>query len=397
MCIFYYSPPRWERLINTAGAKVPAPGLRPSLQNRRRLRPSLLTGSVIVLSDRPDRDRALTSPVEAVTECRLVGLDETWTGIDGVAGIIVNVNLAGPEARHCLTLLLRRLNGRRLPCIHLVRNSSASTVREAQALGATACLSALLDPETVVEALFRQICPDATVSELVVQRQIARTGTLINTMFQTAASGQIDLQEVEQGLDPVMNAVKEGGLTGWLEVVRAHDDVTFQHCLLVAGLTAGFARSLGLSSKDSHLMVRAALVHDVGKSRIPPEILNKPGRLDPDEFRVMRTHAPIGHEILLASGNCDPITLAVTRHHHELLDGSGYPDGLSSDAIADPVRLLTICDIYSALIERRPYKEPLPEAEALRILHGMTGKLEDGLVAAFAKSVRTDCRHPIAA
>ncbi|GEP09379.1 HD-GYP domain-containing protein [Methylobacterium gnaphalii] len=356
----------------------------------------MLTGSIVVLSNRPDRDRALADAVGAVSECRLIGLDERWAEIDDVIGIIANVNLTEPEARRCLTLLLRRLQGRRMPFIHLVRNSTASTVREAQAFGATACLSSLLDSNTVVEALFRQIQPDSTVSELVVQRQIARTGTLINSMFKTAATGQIDMQEVEQGLDPVLNAVKEGGLTGWLEVVRAHDDVTFQHCLLVAGLTAGFARSLGLSSKDSHLMVRAALVHDVGKSRIPPEILNKPGRLDPDEFTVMRTHAPIGHEILLASGNCDPITLAVTRHHHELLDGSGYPDGLSSDAIADPVRLLTICDIYSALIERRPYKKPLPETEALRILHGMAGKLEDGLVAAFAKSISTDCRHPIA-
>ena len=158
-------------------------------------------------------------------------------------------------------------------------------------------------------------------------------------------------------------------------------------CLLVSGTVAAFALSLGLSQTDRQLLTRAALVHDVGKSRIPHAILNKPGRLDDDERAVMQTHAPIGHEILSASGGCDPITLAVTRHHHEMLDGSGYPDGLAGDAIGNMVRLLTICDIYAALTERRPYKEPMPMADAMAILTAMDGRLEARLVQSFGEAM----------
>lgn len=202
------------------------------------------------------------------------------------------------------------------------------------------------------------------------------------------AHGRVDLPAVEEAIAPVLSAIEEGGLGQWLDVVWTHDERTFQHSLLVAGVTAHFARHLSLASADRRLMTRAALVHDVGKAKIPPEILNKPGKLDPDEMTLMRTHAPLGEGILRASGETNPVTLDITRHHHEMLDGSGYPDGPKGDQIADPVRLLTICDIYSALIERRSYKPPMPSREALAILDGMKGKLEGGLVQAFAESVR---------
>ncbi|MDE4909942.1 HD domain-containing protein [Methylobacterium sp. 092160098-2] len=147
-------------------------------------------------------------------------------------------------------------------------------------------------------------------------------------------------------------------------------------------------RGLRLSIGDRRSFVRAALVHDVGKTKIPLEILLKPGALTAEEMKVMRAHAALGHEMLLASGMTDKFALAVTRHHHEMLDGSGYPDGLSGAAISDPVRLLTICDIYAALTEDRPYRAAMSQAKALEILRGMApAKLELALVEAFAASL----------
>jgi len=102
----------------------------------------------------------------------------------------------------------------------------------------------------------------------------------------------------------------------------------------------------------------------------------------------MRTHPAAGFELLRDGGECDPVTLDAVRHHHEMLDGSGYPDGLRGPEIGDLVRLLTICDIYAALTERRAYKPPLPAEDALAILAGMGGKLEIRLVAAFGDSIR---------
>ncbi|MFD0938221.1 HD-GYP domain-containing protein, partial [Methylobacterium trifolii] len=215
-----------------------------------------------------------------------------------------------------------------------------------------------------------------------------RAGAVITGLLDAARStGTVDAAAIEGGLDPILTAVGAGGLTNWLATVRSYDDATYQHCLLVAGLAATFAIDLGFSERDRHQLVRAALVHDVGKARIPLAILNKPGPLDPAERTVMRDHAAFGHEILVAAGGFDPTVLAVVRHHHELLDGSGYPDGLSGGAIPDPVRLTTICDIYAALVERRPYRAPMPSAEAIGVLKGMTGKLDMALVHAFARTV----------
>jgi HD-GYP domain-containing protein (c-di-GMP phosphodiesterase class II) len=127
----------------------------------------------------------------------------------------------------------------------------------------------------------------------------------------------------------------------------------------------------------------AATLHDIGKARIPLSILDKPGRLDPDEEEIIRRHPVIGHDLLKGMSGITPEILDGVRHHHEYLDGSGYPDGLKGGQISDLVRLLTISDIFAALIEARPYRAPMPRPDAYEILRGMEGKLEGALVRAF--------------
>ena len=181
-----------------------------------------------------------------------------------------------------------------------------------------------------------------------------------------------------------MIAAVGGGRIGvWLDVVRNYDDITYQHCLLVAGLTAAFASRLGMTRRSQRLAAEAALIHDIGKAKIPRAILNKPSPLSGAELAVMRTHAALGHEMLVRQGGLDPQMLDIVRHHHELLDGSGYPDALRGGAVSPLVRLVTICDIYAALIERRPYKAPATSEAAMSILADMGPKLDTGLVKAF--------------
>jgi HD-GYP domain-containing protein (c-di-GMP phosphodiesterase class II) len=112
--------------------------------------------------------------------------------------------------------------------------------------------------------------------------------------------------------------------------------------------------------------------------------LNKPGALTANELTVIRTHAQIGYEFLRHQGGYESAVLEVVLRHHELLDGSGYPGGLSGAQITDLVRLVTICDIYAALIERRAYRAPMEPARAFKTLQDMDGKLETALVRAFA-------------
>src|SRR5262249_40715274 len=144
-----------------------------------------------------------------------------------------------------------------------------------------------------------------------------------------------------------------------------------------------FGLSLGVPKADLERLHASAMFHDVGKARIPLNVLDKPGRLDPAERALIETHPVIGYDTLKANRNISAEILDAVRHHHEYLDGSGYPDGLCAESISDLVRVLTISDIFAALIEQRPYKTTMSRAEAYTILGRMDGKLEKPLVAAF--------------
>ena len=344
--------------------------------------------SVILLTDRRDRSRALADAVRSVSACRIVGLDEPLFCFEPVVGVIADIDLDRAGAKQILTTLVDVRQAPRMPVIVLSRSSGDAALRRATRLGATACFSELTEAGTIVAALFQQIDPSKTMVDRLVEHSVARTGMLLGDMLGAARSGVIDPNGIEDGIDPVVDAMRDGGLRRWLDVVAAHDGSTLRHCLLVAGLAAHFALHLGFSARDRATLVRAGLVHDVGKVCIPPAILNKPGPLDPDELATIRMHPVAGHAILLASGLSDPTTLAATRHHHEMLDGSGYPDGLTGEQIGDAVRLLTICDIAAALIEKRPYRSPMSLADALVVLRKMAGRgLDAALVEAFAASV----------
>jgi HD-GYP domain-containing protein (c-di-GMP phosphodiesterase class II) len=130
----------------------------------------------------------------------------------------------------------------------------------------------------------------------------------------------------------------------------------------------------------------AATLHDVGKARIPLSILDKPGRLDPDEEATMRQHPVIGYDLLKDIPGISRETLDAVKHHHEYLDGSGYPDALTAPQISDLVRLLTISDIFAALVESRPYRPAMSREDAYKILCGMDGKLEGSLLRAFRRT-----------
>ena len=125
------------------------------------------------------------------------------------------------------------------------------------------------------------------------------------------------------------------------------------------------------------------MLHDIGKARVPLAILEKPSPLTGDEMAMMRRHPEYGLEALKTSPGLHRELLDIVAHHHEHLDGSGYPHRLSGREISDPVRIVTICDVFGALIERRAYKRPLSADVAYRTLLEMGDKLDRDLVRAF--------------
>ena len=206
-------------------------------------------------------------------------------------------------------------------------------------------------------------------------------------MFAAIREGKLFmLSDAESATSEIIHSIEQNGLGAWLDDVRRYHQGTFQHCLLVTGVAVGFALDIKFPSADVKRLGLAATLHDIGKARIPLSILDKPGRLDAGEEEIMKRHPVIGYELLKALPEVSPEILDGVRHHHEYLDGSGYPDALTAPQISDLVRLLTISDIFAALIEQRPYRPPMARQDAYKILCGMNGKLEPQLVKAFRNS-----------
>lgn len=155
--------------------------------------------------------------------------------------------------------------------------------------------------------------------------------------------------------------------------IEGKDPYTAGHCERLSQYSECLGRRIALSEEEMTALRRASIIHDIGKVAVPEAILLKPGKLTPDEWKVMREHPVVGERI------CAPLksfrlVLPIIRHHHEKLDGTGYPDGLKGDAIPLTARLLTIVDVYDALATDRPYRHALSSAEALETMAGEVSK-----------------------
>ena len=145
--------------------------------------------------------------------------------------------------------------------------------------------------------------------------------------------------------------------------LEAKDEYTSQHTEEVVRLTVAVAAEFGLDLDGIRNVELGAVLHDIGKVRVPEAILNKPGPLDEAEWAIMKTHPEVGEHILRPIQTLQPI-LPIVRHHHERWDGKGYPDGLEGQAIPLGARIVSACDAYRAMTEDRPYRKALSESEA---------------------------------
>lgn len=203
----------------------------------------------------------------------------------------------------------------------------------------------------------------------------------LDAIFLAAQGGRAaDPSSLGPASDMIVGSIADASLAGWIESARKHHDATYQHCLLVAGIAAAFGLHVGFGQRDLRRLTVGCLLHDLGKVHVPVEILNKPGALDEAELAIMREHPLVGARVLSRSASVEADMIAVVRSHHELLDGSGYPDGLMGTNIPDIVRVTTIADIFAALIEERAYKKPMTGQDAHASLMAMGGRLDQPLV-----------------
>jgi putative nucleotidyltransferase with HDIG domain len=321
--------------------------------------------------------RAMLEPRYHVVP-QLLGAGDTQGTSNGV--LMVDADLRKEVRVEQLKLVLQRSSSVSEK-LFVVQNHLRSMIAQAYALGATSVVSR---PREIKIKLAEIEVAEKVANVAVAAPEITDSAAAFASMFSAVRAGKaIKLSDAERATSQIIDSIMQKGLSPWLDDVRRYHEGTFQHCLLVTGVAVGFALDIGFAGPDVKRLGTAATFHDIGKAHIPLPILDKPGRLDPGEEEIMKSHPVLGYDLLKDIPGLGPDILDGVRHHHEYLDGSGYPDGLTAPEISDLVRMLTISDIFAALIEVRPYRPPLPRQDAYKILCGMDGKLERSLVTAF--------------
>jgi putative nucleotidyltransferase with HDIG domain len=341
--------------------------------------------TVHVIADNASKISAVRGMIEQrhlVTSEMLEGAEIKRKGIEAVVVAADVADVDNIAALKAISSKLARIPKR----IFLIGGKARIAIVQAYALGATDVLS---NPVNAAHLLTKLAPPEAAVvlsgegSSGSVEAASAGAAS-IASMFAAVMDGTaLDVGNIKAAGGMISNSIAENGLADWLSTVRRHHEGTFQHCLLVTGVAVDFALSLGFKTPDVERLYSAAMFHDIGKAKIPLAILDKPGKLDDAERTLIQTHPVAGYDVLKGNPAISPEILDAVRHHHEFLDGSGYPDALCAESITDIVRVLTISDIFAALIEHRTYKPTMPREKAYGILQEMNGKLEKPLVEAF--------------
>lgn len=307
--------------------------------------------------------------------------------------VVVDFQTFSPEQVAFLRNFLKSAPQMSWLCI--VNTSDRREVLQAQDVG----LNTLFDREQDVAALMAKIreisgnntqqdfgenCPEQ------VSKTISSTCDALDLLSISALSnGPLPMPTLARTANDLAKTLASDGLDNWLSAVQNHHSHTFCHTMMVAGHTVSFSKDLGLPEQTQLLMGLGALVHDLGKVKIPLSILDKPGKLTDRERRLINKHPVFSREILSGRKEVPREVAEMAVSHHEMLDGSGYPDGLKGDQISQTVRILTICDIYSALTEKRAYKDSFSPRQAFATMFQMGAKLDRELLKSFRDKMLT--------
>ncbi len=216
-----------------------------------------------------------------------------------------------------------------------------------------------------------------------------RSRDAVTSMFAEARLGKaLDAEHCLPLVDDIARSVyRNPGALVSLARLKTRDDYTYMHSVAVCALMVALGRQLDLDDAACREVGLAGLLHDLGKALMPLDILNKPGKLTEQEFGVMRGHPVRGHELLLEGRGAPATALEVCLHHHERIDGAGYPHGLSGEALTRQARMGAVCDVYDAITSNRPYKSGWDPAEAIARMATWQGHFDAAIFGAFVKSL----------
>lgn len=227
--------------------------------------------------------------------------------------------------------------------------------------------------------------------ELVAAKRIHKaTKEAVKLMFDEVRMGKaVDLEEAAVLADEISQSMERNS-SALLNLARLKntDEYTYLHSVAVCILMIALGKQLGMKGDTLKQAGIAGLLHDVGKMSIPSKVLNKPGRLTDEEFKIVKSHPQKGWEILNASFEVSEQVLDVCLHHHERVDGKGYPHQLSGDALSLFARMGAVCDVYDAISSDRCYKKGWSPAESIRKMAAWKdGHFDEKVFHAFVKTI----------
>src|ERR1700681_3272223 len=344
---------------------------------------------LLLASDNADQSQELARILRSVSEVDTVSTSDLPDApADQISGIVVDINLRSAESVQRVRNKLRGPAYRGMPRLFVLADALHHGSMQAWALGATDTISRPFDAQGILQRI-RAAFPDSdgydeTDRGKALNRGVAAAHAVLVKIFEKLPAGiALKFSDVVEAENKILKAIKHSSLREWLTTVGCHHTDTYRHCLFVTVFAVAFAQHLGMREDDQRRLARAALLHDVRKAFIPVALLDKPGALTDAEMDEMREHPRRGYDALAAQGGFPPEMLDVVLHHHEFLDGTGYPNGLSGNQISDIVRLTTIVDIYAALVEKRAYRLQFTHANAFSMMEQMGGQLDQQLLQAF--------------
>jgi HD-GYP domain-containing protein (c-di-GMP phosphodiesterase class II) len=219
---------------------------------------------------------------------------------------------------------------------------------------------------------------------------LAEGKTAVTSMFGEIRMGNaINVSEVGPLVDEISNSIARNP-EAFLNLARLKnvDDYTYLHSVAVSGLMIALGKQLGLDGQDLKDAGVAGLLHDVGKALIPNEVLNKPGKLTDEEFAIIKDHPRKGWEVLKIAEGANDMALDVCLHHHERVDGTGYPERISGEKLTLFARMGAVCDVYDALTSNRCYKNGWEPVETIRkMAEWRNGHFDEKIFQAFVKTI----------
>jgi HD-GYP domain-containing protein (c-di-GMP phosphodiesterase class II) len=247
----------------------------------------------------------------------------------------------------------------------------------------------ILDSQLPTPTPKTQVRVSAQEEHAEASRIIKESKKAVVSMFKDVRLGKaVNAEAVMPLVDEIAASItrNEGALISLVRL-KHQDDYTYMHSVAVCALMTALSKELNLSETETRQLGLAGLMHDLGKAQVPLAVLNKPGALTEEEFALVKKHPEFGHALLLQANINDPVTLDVCLHHHEKIDGTGYPKRLKDEEISLYAKMGAVCDVYDAITSNRPYKAGWEPGVSLKRMAQWSNHFDQTVFRAFVKSV----------